>query len=104
MDSLLAILLVAILKLVMVGLDIAAFFVTIRLITLHWPVAPLLAFDRLGQPLVDPLVNMMQRMIPADWLGRDPRRTRLSTAAALLAVAICRLAPVSVVNLVIAAG
>ena len=74
------------------GLDIVSFFLLVRLVTLRWQIRPLLAFDQVGRPLVDPLVRAVQRAVPAEWLGSEPRRTQLMTAAALLAVAICRLA------------
>lgn len=75
-----------------VGLDIIGFFLMVRLVTLHWCIRPLLAFDRAGQQLVDPLVAAIQRVIPADWLGHEPRRTRLATAATLLTICVCRYA------------
>ena len=83
---------VAVVGLVSLGLDIVGFFVVVRLLTLHWRIPLLLAFDRVGQPLVDPLVTAVQRAIPNDWMGQEPRRTRLATAATLLVVAVCRFA------------
>ena len=82
---------ITLVQLVTPALDIIAFFVAVRIVTLHWRIRPLLAFDRAGQQLVDPLVAAMERVIPPDWLGwHEPRRTRLATAATLLAVAACR--------------
>ncbi len=96
-----ALLCLAVVGLVCVGLDIIGFFVTVRIITLHWRIRPLLAFDRVGRPLVDPLVAAVQQAIPADWLGREPRRTKLATAATLMAVAVCRFAISSAVQFVV---
>ncbi|MBP7936889.1 MAG: hypothetical protein KA354_19785 [Phycisphaerae bacterium] len=79
-------------SLVAQGLDILSFFVIVRLITLYWRLRPLLAFDRVGQPLVDPILSAVQRVIPMEWASREPQRTRLVAAVALLAVAVCRLA------------
>ena len=95
---------ISLVQLVMFGLDIVGFFVMARLISLHWRIRPLLAFDRAGQQLVDPLVTAMQRVIPADWLGQEPRRTRLATAATLLAVAVCRFAINGVAHIVVIPG
>ena len=83
---------VAAVGLVSVGVDIATWFILVRLIILHRRIPLLLAFDRVGQPLVDPLVTAVQRAIPNDWMGQEPRRTRLATAATLLVVAVCRFA------------
>lgn len=88
-------------RLLTLGLDIVGFFVVVRVVTLHWCIRPLLAFDQVGRPLVDPLVTAMKRVIPADWLGQEPRRTRLATAATLLTVAVCRFALNSAVQLVV---
>lgn len=92
---------VAVVGLASVGLDVAGFFVLVRLVTLHRQVQPLLAFDQVGRPVVDPLVAAVQRVIPAEWLGQEPRRTRLATAAALMAVAMCRFAINGVAHLAI---
>jgi hypothetical protein len=92
---------VAAVGLASVGLDVIAFFVVVRVVVLHWRIRTLLAFDRAGQQLVDPLVTAVQRMIPPDWLGQEPRRTRLATAATLLVVAVCRFALSSTAHLVI---
>ena len=92
---------IALVGLVSLGLDIVVFFVMVRILTLHWRIRPLIAFDQVGRPLVDPLVTGMQRAIPAEWLGQEPRRTRLATAAALLAVALCRFGLDSMVHFVI---
>ena len=92
---------VAVVGLASVGLDIVGFFVVVRVVALHWCIRPLLAFDQVGRPLVDPLVTAMQRVIPADWLGQEPRRTRLVTAATLLAVAVCRFALNGVAHMVV---
>jgi hypothetical protein len=92
---------VAVVGLVSLGLDIVGFFVLVRLITLRWPVRPLLAFDHVGQPLVDWLVHAVQRAIPEDWARSERRRTVLATAATLLTVTLCRLAIKGVTNVAI---
>ena len=92
---------VAVAGLALIGLDIVSFFVVIRFITLRWRLRPLLAFDQVGQPLVDPLVAAVQRAIPVGWLGLEPRRAQRTAAAALLVVAICRLAFSALTHVVI---
>lgn len=92
---------ILLIRLLTLGLDIVGFFVVVRVVTLRWRIRPLLAFDRAGQQLVDPLVAAMQRVIPADWLGQKPRRTRLVTAATLLAVAVCQFALSGVAHIVV---
>ncbi len=42
---------VSIIHLVMIGLDIVSFFVVIRVLSLCWPMRPLLALDRVCQPV-----------------------------------------------------
>jgi hypothetical protein len=84
-----------------IGLDIVSFFVVIRFITLRWRFRPLLAFDQVGKPLVDPLVAAVQRAMPVGWLGLESRRTQWTIAAALLVVAICRLACGALTHVVI---
>lgn len=91
----------AVVGLVSLGLEIVAFFVFVRLVTMHWRFRPLLAFDRVGQPLVDPLVATAQRAIPTDWVSRDPQHTKLVTAVTLLVVALSRFAINSVAYAVI---
>jgi len=92
---------IALVGLVSLGLDIVCFFLVVRLITLRWRIGPLLAFDQVGRPIVDPLVGVLRQVLPPDWLGPEPRRSRLATAAVLLAITVCRLAVSSAAHVVV---
>jgi len=88
---LLKLLFVSIIHLVMIGLDVIAFFVVIRVLALRWPARPLLALDRVGQPVTDPLIEAVARAIPCDWIDGEQRRRRIAAAVTMLVVALCRL-------------
>jgi len=72
------------------ALDIVGFFLIVRIVSHRWRIRSLLAMDRVGQPLVDPLVDATDRLVPGDWIGQG-RRRHFVTAFVLLTVALCRL-------------
>ena len=82
----------SIIHLAVIGLDIMGFFLVIRVLVLRWPTRPLLAVNRVGEPVTDPLVEAVVRALPGHWMAGEGRRTRVATAAALLVLALCRLA------------
>jgi uncharacterized protein YggT (Ycf19 family) len=82
----------SIIYLVMIGLDVVAFFVVVHVLTLRWPTRQLLALDRVGEPISDPLIEAVTRAIPSNWSGREERRKHIAAATTLLVVALCRLA------------
>jgi hypothetical protein len=85
---------VSVIHLAVIGLDVIGFFVVIRALTLRWPARPLLALDRIGEPISDPLIEAVTRAIPSQWMTGKDRRKNLAAAAAatLLVLALCRLA------------
>lgn len=87
----------AMIHLTLVGLDIIAFFLVIRLLTLHWPIAMFLAFNRAGAPLIDPMMTTLARAMPG--IGnRQAVRARMIEATTLLAgVVAFRLAVAGIV-------
>lgn len=89
---LLELLLVSVIHLAVIGLDVFAFFVVIRVLTLRWPARPLLALDRVGEPITDPLIEAVTRAISCHWMTGEERRKHLAPAATLLVLALCRLA------------
>lgn len=95
------VMLFAVVYLVGQGLELVGFFLMVRLITIHWRFRPLLAFDRIGQPVVEPLLGAAQRAIPTEWVSQEPQRIRLAAAATLLAVTLCRCALGGVAHILI---
>lgn len=84
MISLLASLWLAVIHVILVGLDVIAFFLVIRVLVTRWPVAMFLAFNRVGAPLVDPMMATMAKAIPG--IGSRPSlRARMIEALVLLA-------------------
>ena len=83
---------VSVIHLAVIGLDVIGFFVVIRALTLRWPARPLLALDRIGEPISDPLIEAVTRAIPSQWMTGKDRRKHLAAAATLLVLALCRLA------------
>lgn len=77
-------------SLAVVGIDMAAFFVVIRLLVMRWPTHLLLAFDRIGRPLADPLMDAAARAIPRGWLPLDACGTQAAAAVALFAITLVR--------------
>lgn len=57
--------------LVLLGIEIVGFFVLMRLISFRWPIKPVLAFDRIGGPLVDPTVES-RMLIARKKIGSQP--------------------------------
>ena len=78
--------------LAMIGLDVIGFFVVIRVLILRWPTRALLALDRVGQPVTDPLIAAVARAIPCEWIDDGDRRRQVAPAATMLLVALCRVA------------
>lgn len=85
----------SVLYLIITGLDVVAFFLVIRILVNRWPVRPLLALDRVGEPVTTPLIEAAVRTMPRDWLLFDARRKQVAIAGALLALALVRLLIVS---------
>ncbi len=83
---------VSVIHLAVIGLDIVGFFVVIRVLILRWPARPLLALDRVGEPVTDPLIEAVERAMPCAWITGEKRRQHFGAAAALLVLALCRLA------------
>jgi hypothetical protein len=88
----------SVIYLAIVGLDIVGFFLVIRVLILRWPVRPLMALDRVGQSVTDPLVESVTRAIPWGWLDGDERRRQFAAAGTLLLVSLCRLALASLIS------
>ena len=82
----------SLIQLAVIGLDVVSFFLVIRALCIRWPARPLLAMDRVGKPVTDPLIESVARAIPCDWIDGDERRQRIALAVTLLVVALCRLA------------
>jgi hypothetical protein len=78
-----------------IGIDVTAFFVVVRMLVTRWPIQPLLAFDRTGQPLTDPLINAAVRVMPSRWLLFGQRRMQIGAAGTLLVLSLARLLLVS---------
>lgn len=104
MVSFLGIILLAILKLLVLALDIVGFFLWVRVVTIHLCIQPLLVFDRIGTPLIDPLIAAVQRAIPTEWVGQEPQRARLATALTLLAAGMCLFVLNGMVHVLIVPG
>lgn len=90
--------LVSIIYLAITGLDIVSFFLVIHVLSLRWPTRPLLALDRVGEPIADPLIEAVTRAIPCHWMTGEERRKRLAAAATLLVLALSRLALAGLVS------
>ena len=84
-------LLILIIQLAMIGLDVIGFFVVVRALVTRWPVRPLLAFDQIGRPVVDPLTDAVDRALPLLLVRDLACRTRAILALTLLTIALCRL-------------
>lgn len=69
---------------VFVALDVVAFFLVIRLLALRCPKAMFNAFNRVGAPLVDPMMATMGRAISGTG-SRQAVRARMFEALVLLA-------------------
>ena len=82
---------VSIIHLAMIGLDLISFFLVIRVLTFRWPARPLLALDRIGEPVIDPLLATVGRTVPSDWTNGKVRLRHLDAAVTLLVLALCRL-------------
>ena len=89
---LLELLIVSIVHLAIIGLDVLNFFVVICGLVLRWPKRPLLALDRVGEPVTDPLVASVAPAVPCNWISGDERRRCVAAAVALLVLALGRLA------------
>ena len=87
----LQLLFVVLIQLAILGLDIIGF-VMVRVLSNHWPARPLLAMDRVGEPVVKPLIEAVDRAIPGGWTSVEYRRKHFTVAITLLVIAICRLA------------
>ncbi len=83
---------ISIIHLAVIGLDVIGFFVVIRVLTLRWLARPLLALDRVGEPITDLLIESVGRAVPTNWVDRGKRRTHFTAAMTLLVLALCRLA------------
>ena len=83
---------VSIIHLVVIGLDVIAFFLVIRVLTLRWPTRPLLSLDHVGKPVTDPLIESVTRAIPCSWSDAEERRKHLAVTLTLLVLALSRLA------------
>jgi hypothetical protein len=88
----------SVIYLAVIGLDMIGFFLVIRVLVLRWPVRPLLAFDRVGQSVTDPLVEAATRSIPQRWVDGDVRRKQFAAAGTLLLVSLCRLALANLIS------
>lgn len=89
---LIELLFVLVVHLAVIGLDVIGFFLIIRVLTLRWPVRLLLALDRVGRSITDPLIEAVTRALPCHWMTGEDRRKHLAAAATLLVLALCRLA------------
>jgi len=69
---------------IFVALDVAAFFLVIRLLVLRFPKAIFLTFNRVGAPLVDPMMATIARAISRTG-SRQAVRARMFEALVLLA-------------------
>jgi|GEM_PF-2341216 len=85
-------LLASVIHLAVIGLDVIGFFVVIRVLALRWSARPLLALDRVGGPVTDPLIEAVTRAIPCHWMTGEKRRKHVAAAATLLVLSLCRLA------------
>lgn len=85
-------LLLGVIHFVVVGLDVVAFFVTIRLLHLWRPCAPLRALNDVGAPVVNPLSDRVLALLPAI-SRRGGGRPDIAAACVLMAfIFVCRLA------------
>ena len=54
-----------VIQLILVFLDVIAFLLVARLLSVRWPTtAAFIALDRIGTPVVDPMLQAVGRMIP----------------------------------------
>ncbi len=85
----------SVLYLIVTGLDVVAFFLVIRILVHRWPVRPLLALDRVGEPITTPLIDAVVRMIPRQWILLESLRKQFAPAGTLLILSFVRLLLVS---------
>jgi hypothetical protein len=85
----------SVLYLVVTGLDVLAFFLVIRILVNRWPVRPLLALDRVGEPVTTPLIEAAVRALPRNWMIFDARKKQVAAAGTLLLLSFVRLLLVS---------
>ncbi|MBI3835651.1 MAG: hypothetical protein HY287_15095 [Planctomycetes bacterium] len=83
--GILAPLIMAVLHLIMIALDLQMFFLLIYIVASRWRKPILLAFKRLGEPLVDPMLSVLWRALPGK-AGTNGRWGRMIAAVILLGV------------------
>jgi hypothetical protein len=104
MLGLLESLFLAVINLTLVGLDVIAFFLVIRLLTLRWPKAMFLAFNRVGAPLVDPMIATLARAMPGIGNRQAVRARKIEATTLLAGVVAFRLAVAGIVFFLVRKG
>ena len=86
------ILLVGVIHFVVVGLDVIAFFVSVRILHLWHPCAPLRALNDVGAPIVNPLSGRVRRLLPAISRQGGVRSDVAAAGVVIAIILVCRLA------------
>ena len=88
LTGLLGLILIAAIHLMVIALDVTLFFRVVRCLAIRWPVALIVAFDGIGSPVVD---RLLQTAKP---FGRSHRARFLAVSLTLTVVRLALVASV----------